>query len=79
MLRSSEGHRDLEGDDQLSVELGGGSDLDLRDRGDGWLAATSSIEESSIESSKAAGLSLGSLGPERLSLGGVLSDERIER
>ena len=69
----------MEGDDQLSVELGGGSDLDLRERGDGWLAATSSIKESSIESSKAAGLSLGSLGPEKLFLRGVFSDETTER
>ncbi len=68
----------MDGDDQLSVELGGGSDLDLRERGDGWLAATSSIKESSIESSKAAGLSLGGPGPEELSLGGLLSDERTE-
>ena len=78
MLRSK-GPRDLEGDDQLSIELVGGSDLDLRERGDGWLAANSSIEESSIESSKATGLSLGSPGPEELSLGCVLSDERTER
>ena len=42
------------------------------------MAATSRINESSIESSKAAGLPLGSPGPEELSLRDVLSDGRTE-